>query len=782
MNFCRVIVDGTPFVNEDGFIYRIPNFLLEFVKEGCIVYIPFGKQNAIKMGFVIEIGNFDSECSREPIKEVMMIHHCQAIINENMMELCRFVANYYACAMIYCIKQVVPKYILNNAFVAFQNIETGERISFSKKNIREMAHFVAEGVYRIVPHIPIQETQEQYYALDTDASEIPTSWQKNLTRASKQRDIVQFIYKNNVVGEQLLKENFGNVRTQIKALLDKEFIKKVDSNKTVFKQSRFQDSITMTKDQQLIYENLLNQLREGRYCKNLINGVTGSGKTLIYENVIEKVLEMKRQVLFLVPEIALSYHLFTRLKNRFGNKIALLHSQLTERERYIIWQQVQNKEVDIVLGPRSALFLPFSNLGLIIIDEEHESSYKQSEPDPRYHAIKVSEYLGKKHHAIVLLGSATPSIDTLYDVVNKKCNIFNLTMRANQSKLPDIELVDMVEERKQGNRRVLSRALEDSIKKSLRNSEQVILLINKKGYSSSVTCHECGEVIHCPKCDIPLTYYQSLNELKCNYCEYHMPMVKQCPNCQSEFIDKSGIGTESVEEICKKLFPNAKIRRLDGQAMLHNISRNKIIEDYEQHKIDILVGTQLLAKGLDFTNTTCIGIINADITLNLPDFRSAERCYQLMVQMAGRAGRDHKQGTVFIQTYQKNHYALVDAKNQNIHRFFLDEISFRKNWLYPPIVRLCRVIVSDYHPNDVESSMNSIYNYIVNLPFEMDIIGPSYAPMRKKNNRYRMHTIIKAKSVEDLQSMMQNLRRDLKLLHIKNTTRVLIDIDPENIL
>ena len=378
----------------------------------------------------------------------------------------------------------------------------------------------------------------------------------------------------------------------------------------------------------------------------------------------------KRQVIFLVPEIALSYHIFLRLKKKFGNRIALLHSQLTERERYCIWKQVQNHQIDIVLGPRSVLFLPFDNIGLIIIDEEHESSYKQSEPDPRYHAITVSEYLGKKYQGILLLGSATPSIDTLYDVVQKNCTIFNLKERANQSALPEIKLVDMVEERKLGNRNILSNVLKNAVADTLEKKEQVILLINKKGFSSSIACHECGEVIRCPKCDIPLTYYQSMDELKCNYCEFHMPMVHQCPSCQSKFIEKHGIGTESVEEICQKLYPTANIARLDGQAMLNKVSRERILKKYEKHEIDILVGTQLLAKGIDFNNTTCIGIVNADLTLNLPDFRSAERCFQLMVQMAGRAGRDHKRGNVYIQTYQKDHYALKDACLQDMHQFF----------------------------------------------------------------------------------------------------------------
>ena len=513
----------------------------------------------------------------------------------------------------------------------------------------------------------------------------------------------------------------------------------------------------------------------------MINGVTGSGKTLIYEKIAEKVLAAGRQVLILVPEIALSQQLFLRLEKRFGKRIALLHSQLGERERYQIWQQVNKREIDIVLGPRSALFLPFSALGLIIIDEEHESSYKQSEPDPRYHAMVVAEYLAKRDNALLLLGSATPSIETLYEVVQKQCSIYNLPERVHQAALPEITLIDMAEERRQGHRGLISEPLAKAMRATLTRGEQIILLINRKGYASSVSCHECGEVIRCPRCDIPLTYYQSTGELKCNYCEFHLPLPKICPSCHSDFLEKRGSGTESVEQICARLFPDAVIDRLDAQALENKVSRETILSRYANHQIDILVGTQLLAKGLDFLNTTCIGVINADLTLNLPDFRSAERCFQLMVQVAGRAGRDQKPSRVFIQTFQPEHYALQDAVQQNVHQFFLDEIAFRKQWLYPPMVRLCRIIVSDFAPRDVEKSMRSIYNDIVQLPFRKELIGPSYAPLSKKNNRYRMHLIIKAVCAEDIQQMMRQFRAKLPRLHLKQSTRVLIDIDPENI-
>ncbi len=782
MRCCRVIVEGAPFVNEEGFSYIIPEYLENIVACGSMVYVPFGKGNKIKNGFVIELDELPSE-SIGALKNILMVQHLEPVINKEMMHLCRFVADYYACALIYAIKQVVPKYVLNNVFVAFEDCASGAITKLSKKTMFEQAERLAQGVVRLVPYVPFSDEKERYYTLAGGETVVCDKWWQALRRAPKQKELLAFIADRNLVSEQALKEAFGNVRTPLKGLVEKGMLEEVaDFSPQVEAATTLDDGLVMNTQQQAVYDTLAHQVEVGRYHKNLINGVTGSGKTLIYEKIAEKVIEEDKQVLILVPEIALSYHLYARLQKRFGCRIALLHSQLTEKERYTIWQMVEKREVYVVLGPRSALFLPYAHLGLIVIDEEHESSYKQSEPDPRYHAVKVAEYLAKRQEAVLLLGSATPSVDTLYDVVLKQCTIFNLTERANKAELPDVRLVDMKEERKLGNYGILSQSLQTAMRQALEKNEQIILLINKKGYSSAVACRECGEVIRCPKCDIPLTYYQSNHELKCNYCEFHMPMVQRCPSCGSDFIEKHGIGTESVEELCAEIFPQARLERLDGQSMMNKKMREQVLAQYENKEIDILVGTQLLAKGLDFNNTTCIGVINADITLNLPDFRSAERAFQLLVQVAGRAGRDHKHGVVYIQTYQKEHYAIADAAAQNIHQFFLDEIAFRKQWLYPPIVRLCRIIVSDYSLNDVEYSMKSIYNYIVQQSVKMEVIGPSFAPLSKKNNRYRMHLIIKATCIEDIRLLMKNLRGQMRHLALKNTTRVLIDIDPENIL
>lgn len=781
MDYCRIIVDGTPFVNEEGFTYRVPSFLQDFVAIGSMVYVPFGKGDKVKIGFVIKEESAASYENDKKIKSILMVNAFEPVLTPEMMELCRFVSDYYACALIYTIKQVVPKYMLHHALVALESLEDGKRTLVNAKTLTENVETCAKGMLRLVAHDPSGEQKPRYYQAATEQEAQVESWLKDLKRAPKQKQILQYIWQHRSADSGQLRDAFGNFSSPLHALLEKGYL--VESDEKI---SRSLDSVTvdeprMTDAQQAVMDALHVQLEAGRYEKSLINGVTGSGKTLIYEKIAEAVIEKGRQALILVPEIALSQALYLRLQKRFGVRIALLHSQLSERARYEIWQQAAAHEIDVVLGPRSALFLPYADLGLVIIDEEHESSYKQSEPDPRYNAIRVAEYLAKRQQALLILGSATPSVETLYEVVQKKCHIFNLPERVQQAALPTVQLVDMAEERREGNHGILSRPLREAMEGTLAAGEQVILLINRKGYSSSVICHECGEVIRCPRCDIPLTYYQSSNTLKCNYCEYHIPMVERCPSCGSTFMEKHGTGTESVEQECAALFPEATVARLDAQALEDKASRTRILEDYSARRTHILVGTQLLAKGLDFLNTTCIGVIHADLTLNLPDYRSAERSFQLMVQVAGRAGRDQKLSSVFIQTYQPNHYALQDACQQNVHQFFIDEMAFRQQWLYPPVVRLCRIIVSDFDTNDVEKSMRSIYNYIVRLPMKKDIIGPSYAPLSKKNNRYRMHLIIKTVVGDALQKWMKQFRMDLQSLSLKNTTRVLIDIDPENI-
>lgn len=779
MQYCQVIVDGVPFIREDGFTYKIPDAIKEHIEIGSLVYVPFGKNEKVKKGYVIRLSDTCSEDSGK-IKNVLLPHTYGAVLDEKDVALCQYLSDYYACALIYALNLVIPKYLLKHTTVAVKdNEEAIHRVN--EKNARELSVMLEQGRGNILHHTPKETSSKKYYQKSCEDTSTLEIWVDELKKAPKQKAIFELFLNKTICTEDEIKEHYSNPQAQLKALLEKGYIKVAKSINNEALPEAATSHLIMNEVQNQIYHSIAEDLQKCQYAKHLLNGVTGSGKTLIYENLIEQTLLQKKQALILVPEIALSNQLFLRLNKRFAGSIGLLHSQLTDKERFAIWQQVKTNDLRIIIGPRSALFMPFNALGLIIIDEEHDSSYKQSEPDPRYHAINVATFLAQREQAVVVLGSATPSVDTLYEVIQGRCSIHNMTERANQSELPSVHLVDMIEDREMGNRNSLSEELKAAMRCTLERSEQVIILINKKGYASSIICNECGEVIKCPKCDIPLTYYQSSNILKCNYCEFQMPMIKTCPSCGNDFLKKNGLGTETVEEECKRLFPNAMVARLDAQSLENKATRDRIFSDYAHGDIDILIGTQLLAKGFDFNNTTCIGVVHADITLNLPDFRGAERCFQLMVQVAGRAGRDNKESHVFIQTYQKEHYAYTNAIRQNMHQFFLDEMSFRKEWLYPPIVRLCRIIVSDYQIKNVESAMQSIYNYIVGLPVQMQLIGPAFAPLPKKNNRFRMHLIIKAKSVADIHTITSSFRKNMHTLHVGATTRIVVDVDPENI-
>lgn len=783
MAYCQIVLDGTQFIDNNGLLYEIPPCFESQIHEGSIVYVPFGKNNYIKQGFVVEkFNDIPLNIKKKNIKTIYMIHDLEPVLSIDMMEFCKYIAEYYASPLIKVLNQAIPHYVLEHFFIEIENITTGNKEKIKKECFKEYVSLLTSNKYRLTPYHPFKEDKENIsYKLHHQVSNTETIVQ-TLSRSPKQKSIVEYILENGTTTYQKIKEKFGNVDNALKALNEKSLLEKVLLNRNFFSEPAVLNKFELNDYQKEAFLELSKDIDKKIYSKNLLNGVTGSGKTLVYIKLIEIALKNKRQVLILIPEITLSLNIYERLSKYFSSEIGVMHSQLSEKEKFLIWNQVKNKKKQIIVGPRSAIFLPFDNLGLVIIDEEHENTFKQNEPDPRYHASVCAEYLAKKSNAVLLLGSATPSLQTLYEVVNKKCRIFNLPERYQTQELPEIRLIDMGIERKKGNKSILSDELRYAINRALLNHEQVILFVNKKGFSSHIQCQECGTVLQCPKCDIPLTYYKSSESMKCNYCDYEHPMLKECPTCGNIYFNQSGVGTENIEEVCKSLFPNACCKRIDGHLLDKERIREKIFREYEEKKIDILVGTQLIAKGLDFQNTTCVGVINADLTLNMPDYRAAERSFQLMIQVAGRAGRDDKKGYVYIQSYQPTHYALVDAKNYDLKNFFRHEMTIRQKWQYPPFIYLIRIIISDTNNNSLENSTSNVMSYLRENLKNVIILGPSYAPIPKKNNRFRMHILIKSLDLSYIQSHMNILRLHFHELKMKKSTRLTIDIEPENIL
>ena len=504
----------------------------------------------------------------------------------------------------------------------------------------------------------------------------------------------------------------------------------------------------------------------------LLHGVCGSGKTESYLQIIEYVLSLGKDVIVLVPEISLTPQIVSRFKGRFGDNVAVLHSSLSNPEKYDEWIRLKRGEAHIVVGARSAIFAPLSNLGLIVIDEEHESTYKQ-ESNPKYHALDIAKFRSNYHSCPIILGSATPSLESYARAEKHVYKLLELKSRANNKPLPNVEIVDMVKEIKKKNN-IISSLLKSKIEERLNKNEQVILLLNKRGYSSFVTCHDCGYIEKCPACDITLTYHKTSNTLRCHYCGYGTKMNDKCPKCGGK-INNYGSGTEKVYEVLSDMFKNASIVRMDLDTTTKKGSHEKIISDFENHKYDILLGTQMIAKGLDFGNVTLVGVINADTSLNLPDFRSGEKTFQLLSQVSGRAGRADRIGEVIIQTYNKDNYSINYASRHDYLGFYNYEMNLRKKLKYSPYYYLVSIKILGRVYDDVKVEALKIKKFLEsNISHDTIILGPTTASVFKLNNIYRFQIILKYKRDDKLLGTLSTLEK----LYINKKIDIDIDFNP----
>ena len=523
-------------------------------------------------------------------------------------------------------------------------------------------------------------------------------------------------------------------------------------------------------------EEVVNAVRLDNFETYLLYGVTGSGKTEVYMELIDKVILDGKTAIMLVPEISLTPQIVDRFVTRFGDNVAILHSGLSDTEKYDEYRKIREGKVKIVVGARSAIFAPLDNLGIIVIDEEHSTTYKQTN-NPRYHARDVAIMRGKYHKAPVVLGSATPSLESFARAKKGVYQMLTLSKRAGAGKMPIVDIIDMKNEIKRGNF-ILSAKLKNKIEEKINNGEQVILLLNRRGYSSMLTCRDCGYVLKCPNCDISLTYHKSSNNNRCHYCNYSIKNVNKCPQCGSDNMKDYGLGTEKLEEELKRLF-KARIVRMDMDTTSTKGAHEKIIEDFGAHKYDILLGTQMIAKGLDFPLVTLVGVINADMSLSIPDFRSAENTFQLLSQVAGRAGRSNLAGEVIIQTYNPNNYSIELAKEHNYEAFYDEEMKIRKMLKYPPYFYITLVNIScrDYENGFKEA--NKIGNFLKKcLDSETIVLGPSMANVFKINNVYHYQCIIKYKKDSKLRDALTKIDEIYKM---NNKVDVSIDINPVSV-
>ena len=717
--YAKVIVEIGVKKVDRLFTYIVPSKYIDKIKVGMRVKVSFGRMYL--EGFVIELtNNYDDKYELKEIEELV---DEDVILNEEMLYLGKKIQESTLCSLISAYQVMLPKALK-------ASINTNINI----KNKR----------YAIINE-------------DVDTNTY-------LTKCNdKQKEIIEEIIKDKKV---LVNKLSSSINTLVKNNIIK-FIYEEDYRYKY--QSVVPNKVINLTNEQRIASNkvIMNQ-----YKIYLLYGITGSGKTEVYMDIIAKCLGMGKSAIMLVPEISLTPQILSRFVNRFQSNIAILHSRLSDSERYDEYRKIREGKVKIVIGARSAIFAPLTNLGVIVIDEEHTPTYKQDN-HPRYNAKDVAFLRGEYHNCPVLLGSATPSLESMARALNKKYELITLLNRPKTSHLPVVYIVDMKEEAKK-NYTILSRLLISKIKDRLNKHEQIILLLNRRGYSSMITCPSCGYVEKCPNCDISLTYHKTSNKLRCHYCSYAKEFDRKCPKCGNTLKDY-GLGTQKLEEELNKMF-NAKVIRMDMDTTSKKGEHETIIRDFGERKYDILLGTQMIAKGLDFPYVTLVGVINADTSLNIPDFRSSEYTYQLLSQVSGRAGRGDYPGEVIIQTFNEEHYSIVHAKNHDYLAFYNDEMAIRKKLKYSPYYYLVVVNINSSNYEDGFKEANKIGNYLKNkLDSETIILGPSMANIFKINNIYYYQCIIKYRYDN---KVFTTLKEVDEIYKSNNKVNVDIDVNP----
>ncbi len=705
------------------FTYLVPNNLETKIKIGVRVIVPFGKQRL--EGFVLAI--FTDKTYDYPLKEMIEVTDEEPILNKEMLELGEYLTKKTLCNLISAYQTMLPKALK------------------AKKDFS------------------INNKKQKYLILNKNAS-------LDIKLTPLQQAIISLFDGN----DEVIKSSALEISASAtKSLLNKHIL--CEDEREVYRINNDcvgnDCNITLNDDQVRVINRVKEELNN--FHPFLLHGLTGSGKTEVYMHVIEDVLKEGKESIVLVPEINLTPQMVATFRNRFGSRIAILHSRLNDGERYDEWRKIVKKEVSIVIGTRSAIFAPLTNLGVIIIDEEHVTSYKQ-ENNPRYNAIDMALWRARYHKCPIILGSATPSIESYTRAKTGVYELLELKRRVNNN-LPDIKLIDMHESIKKGHR-ILSKELIDGINDSLSRNEQVIILLNRRGYSTVITCKSCGFTDKCPHCDIPLTYHRTSNTMQCHYCGYTSNLLMTCPKCHSKDINYLGMGTEKLEEIIKKTFPDGKVIRMDLDTTSKKNANEQIIEAFQNEEYNILIGTQMIAKGLNFPKVSLVGVINGDASLNIPDFRASERTFQLLSQVAGRAGRKDIKGHVIIQSFNIDHYSILYALKQDYLGFINEEMKIRKILKYPPYYNLA--LINLYFKDDKQllSDANNLCAYLKTTINDNNIIlGPSPALNFKINNIYNLQIIIKYKNYSDIKETLESINTKY---HQANKVKLEIDLNP----
>ncbi|MGG3926195.1 primosomal protein N' [Metabacillus fastidiosus] len=805
MKFASVIVDVAAMQTDREFDYKIPEQWQDAVKPGMRVIVPFGPRKV--QGFVTKVKN-DSAFERlKNISELLDLTPC---LTPELLQLGDWLTEKTLCFKISAFQAMLPaamkaKYekiisligreklseidILLQPFFEKRNelnwkdIENEIPISVIQK---EAAKQNLEIIYEVK-----QKTKKKmlkYISVNVNKDELRDYYNSLTVQAKKQKEIVHFFLQSEQksISMQELLSVLNCSAASVKTLVKKDIL--IEEEREVYRDPyedrSFQKTIPLqlNEEQEKAIVPILEAVNDKKHEVFLMYGVTGSGKTEVYLQSIEKVLNEGKEAIVLVPEISLTPQMVNRFKGRFGSLVAVLHSGLSTGEKYDEWRKIERKEVKVVVGARSAIFAPFENLGMIIIDEEHESSYKQEE-NPRYHARDVAVYRGNYHQCPVILGSATPTLESFARASKNVYKLLTLADRVNARSMPAVEIVDMREELRTGNRTMFSTNLIEKLQDRLVKGEQSVLFLNRRGYSSFVMCRDCGYVIQCAHCDISLTYHRFSQSLKCHYCGHEEHMPTKCPECESEHIRFFGTGTQKVEEEILKVLPEARIIRMDVDTTSRKGAHEKLLTEFGEGRADILLGTQMIAKGLDFPNVTLVGVLTADTMLNLPDFRASEKTFQLLTQVSGRAGRHELPGEVVIQTYTPEHYSVQLASQYDYNLFYEKEMLIRKQHSYPPFYYLSLITISHPEVTKAASVTEQIVSFLRReLSPQTIILGPVASPIPRIKDRYRYQCMIKYKREKNLETVLKKIIEHYAQQIAKDDLIIAMDLNPNTLM
>ncbi|MES2411914.1 MAG: primosomal protein N' [Bacteroidota bacterium] len=811
--FIEVIV---PLSLPKTFTYRVSENEFAFIEKGMRIAVPFGK-NKIYTALAIDL--HQNEPTLYEAREIHQILDEKPIVNEIQINHWFWIASYYMCNIGDVYRGALPSaLLLESETIISQNKETFvDEASFTDDEFliyEALQHQSSLKVQNIIDILnkktvlPViqklinkniillqEEIQEEYkpkliryirlhenYLAEDKLIELLDS-----LKSEKRKNLVLQYFQLNAqekkpISLKQLTEVAQSSPAIVKGLIDKGIFEEyfIQEDRVNFDKNKVENKLTLSQAQQQAFDEINNSFEEKEVC--LLHGVTSSGKTEIYTKLIENYIDQGRQVLYLLPEIALTTQLVSRLTAHFGNKVAVFHSKYSNNERVEVWNNVnQNSEASqIIIGARSALFLPFSNLGLIIVDEEHEQTFKQQDPAPRYHARDAAIILANAHQAKVLLGSATPSIETYYNANSDKFGLVTLTERFGKVQMPEIKLVDLKDsyfrKKMKGH---FSLTLIDEITEAFANNEQVILFQNRRGFSPVLECMTCGHVPQCPQCDVSLTYHKYKNQLRCHYCGYSMAKPTNCHVCSSVNLETKGFGTEQIELELAELFPQKNIKRMDQDTTRGKYSFEKIIDSFKNREIDVLVGTQMLAKGLDFDNVSLVGIMNADNMLYHPDFRAFERSFQMMTQVAGRSGRAEKRGKVIIQTYNPLHNIIQQVTNNDYEGMYKEQLYERKIYYYPPFYRVIRLTLK--HRDFEKLKEGSMWLYqVLQQNLTIPVLGPEEPAIGRIRNEYIRTIMIKMPGETSLQGTKKTIQKILNsfdLVSQYRTIKVTVNVD-----